>query len=115
MRERENREKENDFDDAYVDVDANVDGIVAIDSAAIVVAASVDVDFAAYHVVVAASGAAPPKVHKQCPRNLHHFGIRSPRRHCPFSSSKRNFLLDLAAVKPVVVIHQSNATIEQRQ
>ena len=115
MREREKRERENDFDNAYVIADANVEGIVAIDYVAIVAAASVDADFAAYPDVVAASGAAPPKAHKQCsrPRSPYHFGIRFPRRHCPFRISSRNFRLDPAAVKLVDAIHQSRATIEQ--
>ena len=59
-REREKRDRKDDFYYAYVVADANVDGIVAIDSAAIGAGAYVDDDLAAYPSVVAASGAAPP-------------------------------------------------------
>ena len=104
-RERE-REREKEFDDA--------DGAACVAAAAnddaIAAAAYVDADLAAHPAAsVAASGAAPRKANKQCshPRSPYHFGRRSPRRHCPFSSSSSSFLLDPVAATPVAAVRQS--------
>ena len=118
VRERErDRERDNAFDNvvAYVVVDSNVDAIVVIDHVAIVAATFVDVDLVDDHVIVVASGTAPPKAHKRCSRSRSpcHFGRRSTWRHCLFSNSSGNFLLDPAEVKPVPAIRQSRVTIDQ--
>ena len=102
MRERE---RDNDADDvACVIVDANVDdaiyvAIADVDSVAISVGVAADVALVAAPIVVAASGAAPPKAREKGSRPIIpcHFGRISPRRHCPFSSSS-SFLLDPASI-----------------
>ena len=102
MREKK---RDNDADDvACVIPAANADdaidaAIANVDHAAISVAFDANVALATDPVVVGASGAAPPKAHEKrsSPRIPCHFGITSPRRHYPFSSSS-SFLLDPAAI-----------------
>ena len=103
-RERE-RERDNDVDDvACVIAAANADDAIDAAIADVVHAAiyalvdandALDVD----PVVVAASGAAPPKAHERRirPRIPCHFGRISPWRHCPFRSSS-SILLNPAAI-----------------
>ena len=101
MRERK---RDNDADDvacviAAANADDAIDAAIANDHAAISVVVDADVALGADPVVVAASGAAPPKAHERRirPRIPCHFGRISPRRHYPFSSSS-SFLLDPAAI-----------------
>ena len=101
MRERK---RDNDADDvacviAAANTDDAIDAAIANDHAAISVAVDANVALAVDPVVVAASGAAPPKAHEKrsSPRIPCHSGITSPRRHYPFNSSS-SFLLDPAAI-----------------
>ena len=106
MREREIEiDRDTDSDDvacviAAANVDDAIDAAIAyVDYDAVSAAVVADGVVVVDPILVAASGATPPKAHEKYshPRIPCHFGRISPRRHCPFSSSS-SFLLDPAAI-----------------